>query len=628
MADKILFRRGPESSIPVLDLGEPGITTDTNKLFVGTGTKNIGIPTSKDLESYVPLSQAGAKNGVATLDQNGKLSSSEKPTYTASEVGARPSTWTPSAADVGAIPASQVGANGGIATLGEDGKLTESQRPIITPEGIGAIPESKIGTPKGVVPLGSNGLIAAQYIPGGLDEIKEYDNREAFPPTGEDNIYYLAKDTNLLYRWSGSDYAPVSPSLALGETSTTAYRGDHGLAAYNHSLVTNGNPHGTTAAQVGAIPATEKATANGVATLDESGKLAPTQKPTYTADEVGARPSTWTPSAADVGADPTGTAVSAISTHDSDGNAHKNLLDTKQDKLTGTQGQIVGFDSTGKAVAQNNSFDTSTIFKLIYPIGSIYLSTSPTNPGTIFTGTSWEAYAQGKTIIGVDTSDSDFNEAEKIGGAKTISLAHTHATSGHILTVAEMPNHTHNMGAHTHYVSLSTSNDSHTHSMRHSHSDTFSISGNSGGHNHYISGTTGSNGPSGAIRCLSFNSSQALGDFSKENGYFDQTTPGTGKTWGTETFQLNGDHTHSFTAQISNTGVHSHTISGSVSTYSGSTGSNSHGHTVAGDTEEASGTTNSTGSGTAHSHGDTGSALGEQSVLGPYITCYIWRRTA
>ena len=275
MADKILFRRGPESSIPVLDLGEPGITTDTNKLFVGTGTKNIGIPTSEDLESYVPLSQVGAKNGVATLDQNGKLSSSEKPTYTASEVGARPSTWTPSATDVGAIPASQVGANGGIATLGEDGKLTESQRPVITPEGIGAIPESKIGTPEGVVPLGSNGLIAAQYIPGGLDEIKEYDNREAFPPTGEDNIYYLAKDTNLLYRWGGSSYVEISPSLALGETSETAYRGDRGKTAYDHSQITSGNPHGTTASDVGA-----------------------------------------------------------------------------QVKLTGTQGQVVGFDSSGNAIAQ------------------------------------------------------------------------------------------------------------------------------------------------------------------------------------------------------------------------------------------------------------------------------------
>lgn len=604
MADKIRFKRGPESSIPVLDLGEPGITTDTNKFYVGTGTKNIGIPTSEDLESYVPLSQVGAKNGVATLDQNGKLSSLEKPTYTASEVGARPSTWTPTAADVGAIPASQVGANSGIATLGEDGKLTESQRPVITPEGIGAIPESKVGTPEGVVPLGSNGLIAAQYIPGGLDEIKEYDNREAFPPAGEDNIYYLAKDSNLLYRWSGSDYVPVNPSLALGETSATAYRGDHGLVAYNHSLVTNGNPHGTTAAQVGAIPATEKSTANGVATLDESGKLASTQKPTYTADEVGARPSTWMPSATDVGADQTGTATSAVSTHNSDGNAHKNLLDTKQDKLTGTQGQIVGFDSTGKAVAQNNSFDTSTIFKLIYPIGSIYLSTSPTNPGTIFTGTSWEAYAQGKTIIGVDTGDSDFNEAEKTGGTKTISLAHTHTTSGHALTTSEMPSHTHSIG-------------SHTHSMTHSHSDTFSTS-SSGSHRHSLSDCqTGAEGPTGSVKVMGYGTGTSTtgSGLTLSNHQNTLAYPSSGASWGYVTLNINGWHVHELIGSTASDGSHSHTISGSVSQYSGSTGS-------------ASGTTGSAGSGNAHSHGNTGSALSDQNILGPYITCYIWRRTA
>lgn len=44
--------------------------------------------------------------------------------------------------------------------------------------------------------------------------------------------------------------------VALGETSTTAYRGDRGKTAYDHSQVTTGNPHGTTAADVAAIPAT------------------------------------------------------------------------------------------------------------------------------------------------------------------------------------------------------------------------------------------------------------------------------------------------------------------------------------------------------------------------------------
>ncbi len=43
--------------------------------------------------------------------------------------------------------------------------------------------------------------------------------------------------------------------VELGETSTTAYRGDRGKTAYDHSQVVSGNPHGTTAADVGADPA-------------------------------------------------------------------------------------------------------------------------------------------------------------------------------------------------------------------------------------------------------------------------------------------------------------------------------------------------------------------------------------
>ena len=64
-----------------------------------------------------------------------------------------------------------------------------------------------------------------------------------------------------------------------------------------------------TASDVGAIPATEKGAASGVATLGTDGKLTAAQKPAYTASEVGARPSTWTPSAADVGAVPTSRTV-------------------------------------------------------------------------------------------------------------------------------------------------------------------------------------------------------------------------------------------------------------------------------------------------------------------------------
>lgn len=95
----------------------------------------------------------------------------------------------------------------------------------------------------------------ASQLPGFVDDVREFDNREAFPGTGEDGVIYIANDTNQTYRWGGSDYVPIGSDLALGETSSTAYPGDKGKMAYDHSQVKTGNPHGTTATDVGAAPA-------------------------------------------------------------------------------------------------------------------------------------------------------------------------------------------------------------------------------------------------------------------------------------------------------------------------------------------------------------------------------------
>lgn len=58
--------------------------------------------------------------------------------------------------------------------------------------------------------------------------------------------------------------------VALGETSSTAYRGDRGKTAYDHSQVVTGNPHGTTAADVGAAATSHTHAASDVTsgTLD------------------------------------------------------------------------------------------------------------------------------------------------------------------------------------------------------------------------------------------------------------------------------------------------------------------------------------------------------------------------
>ena len=103
-----------------------------------------------------------------------------KPTYTASEVGA--------------IPSTDKGANGGVATLDSSGKVPQSQ------------------------------------LPSYVDDVLEYANRAQFPATGENGKIYVAIDTNKTYRWSGSAYVEIAQGLALGETSSTAFAGDRGKA--------------------------------------------------------------------------------------------------------------------------------------------------------------------------------------------------------------------------------------------------------------------------------------------------------------------------------------------------------------------------------------------------------------
>lgn len=136
------------------------------------------------------------------------------------------------------------------------------------------VDESKVGAANGVASLDSSGRIPASQIPGGFDNIKEYNNLKAFPTTGEEGKIYVAKDTNLTYRWTGTQYVEISPSLALGETSKTAYRGDWGKIAYDHSQITgNTSIHHTHTNKelLDSYTQTEADLANAVAKVHEHG---------------------------------------------------------------------------------------------------------------------------------------------------------------------------------------------------------------------------------------------------------------------------------------------------------------------------------------------------------------------
>ena len=95
---------------------------------------------------------------------------------------------------------------------------------------------------------------------------------------------------------------------------------------------------------------------------------------------------------------------------------------------------------TTEANTITNDGNVVTTLQKVYPIGSIYINaTNGTNPGTLLGFGTWATFGAGRVPVGINDSDSDFNEAEETGGAKT-----------HQLSISELP-------AHTHNVSMSTS---------------------------------------------------------------------------------------------------------------------------------------------------------------------------
>ena len=250
---------------------------------------------------------------------------------------------------------------------------------------------------------------------------------------------WIAASRPLLIQYDGSYWVAIGqakPDAAdligttpvnrggTGKTSWTAYQliypsGSATLAQLSFPTTagsflrqdTSGAPYWTAPEQtleaIGAVAKTDIGKVNGVAGLNSNGKL--TNMPTAT--DVGAVPTTRTVNnkalsdnitliASDVGAVPTSRTIN------------------------------------GKALTKNitltvDDIGISALFLALHPVGTIYMTTVSTNPETLYGGT-WAAWGTGRVPVGVNTSDTDFNTANKMGGEKT-----------HTLTVAELPLHDH-----------------------------------------------------------------------------------------------------------------------------------------------------------------------------------------
>lgn len=116
------------------------------------------------------------------------------------------------------------------------------------------------------------GTISQANLPSYVDDVLEYTNLSAFPATGEVGKIYIALDTNKTYRWSGTTYAPIGSDLALGETSSTAYRGDYGKIAYNHATA-KGNAYSAGFYKVGTNAEGHVTNATAVSASDITGLI-------------------------------------------------------------------------------------------------------------------------------------------------------------------------------------------------------------------------------------------------------------------------------------------------------------------------------------------------------------------
>ena len=102
----------------------------------------------------------------------------------------------------------------------------------------------------------------------------------------------------------------------------------------------------------------------------------------------------------------------------------------------GDSGQVMSTNGEGQVSFTTLTGVTATIANA-YPVGSIYMNaTNATNPGTLLGFGTWSAFGEGRVLIGIDSSDTDFDGAEETGGSKT-----------HTLTEAQLPSHRHQVGS-------------------------------------------------------------------------------------------------------------------------------------------------------------------------------------
>ena len=238
--------------------------TDDGDLYKGTTAYSENV--QSDWNEAQPTSSAFIKNKPTSMpasDVYDWAKAETKPSYTKSEVG------------LGNVE------NKSSAAI--RGELTESN--VTTALGYTPLNQLLKGSADGLAELDSNGKVPSSQLPSYVDDVIEgylsggkfyKESAHTTEISGESGKIYIDLSTGKTYRWSGSAFAVISETLALGETSSTAYPGDRGKVAYDHSKT----EHAPSNAQENVI---ETVKVNGTA-LTPSSKAVNVTVPTKVSD--------------------------------------------------------------------------------------------------------------------------------------------------------------------------------------------------------------------------------------------------------------------------------------------------------------------------------------------------------
>lgn len=287
---------------------------------------------------------------------------------------------------------------------------------------------SAIGVANGIATLDDSGLVPSSQLPSYVDDVLEFDSKDKFPANGEDGKIYVDKSDNKTYRYTGSGYLWINSAVATADEAVKAHKDADG------NIITDTYEKKTDAA-ASLVTKQDKLTFDDIPTADSLNPV--------TSDGIKKAIDAKT---VDLSNYPTKDGVGATGTWNIDvtGTATKATQDSNGNNISTTYATKTEVDQKISA----SLYSIQKIMDIVYPVGSIWETTTDDDPNKKWTGTTWIKMDAGRVLV----SAGSYTEN---GTTYTYNLGDKGGEAKHQSTVDETAAHSHdiaNAGDHTHLI--------------------------------------------------------------------------------------------------------------------------------------------------------------------------------